>query len=196
MAEIRKVVAAAVGDHTESSEAELKAAARELIAQPLSEDKLAGVLLLSEHLLDHLGTDDLPMLHGWLAAGHLGDWNSCDWFSVKVLGRMLAHAADPQPLADALIAWTASEELWVRRAGLVAFVNLAPRGDAALDGLTRRVLEGAVRNVSDPRRFAQTSVGWVLRELSKARPDDVRAFLADHAEDMSTEARRAASSRL
>ena len=136
------------------------------------------------------------MLHGWPAAGHLGDWNSCDWFSVKVLGRKLAHAADPQPLADALIAWTASEELWVRRAGLVAFVNLAPRGDAALDGLTRRVLEGAVRNVSDPRRFAQTSVGWVLRELSKARPDDVRAFLADHAEDMSTEARRAASSRL
>ena len=155
MAEIRRVVAAAVGDHPESSEAELKAVACELVAQPLSEDKLAGVLLLSEHLLDHLGTDDLPMLHGWLAAGHLGDRNSCDWFLVKVLGRMLAHAADPQPLADALIAWTASEELWVRRAGLVAFVNLAPRGDAALDGLTRRVLEGAARNVSDPRRFAQ-----------------------------------------
>ena len=196
MGEIRKVVAAAVGDHPELSEAELKAAACQLIAQPLSEDKLAGVLLLSEHLLDHLGLDDLAMLHGLLAAGHLGDWNSCDWFSVKVLGRMLAGASDPQPLADVLIAWTASEELWVRRAGLVAFVNLAPRGDAALDGLTRRVLEGAARNVTDTRRFAQTSVGWVLRELSKARPDDVRAFLADHGEHMSAEARRAASSRL
>ncbi|HEV2057762.1 MAG TPA: DNA alkylation repair protein [Solirubrobacteraceae bacterium] len=196
MGEVRKVVAAFVDDHRDLTELELKALGCELIAQPLTEDKLAGVLLFSEHLIDRLGLDDLPLLRDLLAGGHLGDWNSCDWFCVKVLGRMLTRASDPQPLADELIAWTASEELWVRRAGLVAFVNLAPRGDAALDGLTRRLIEGAARNVADQRRFAQTSVGWVLRELSKSEPDAVRAFLADHGEAMSSEARRAASARL
>ena len=120
MGEVRKVVAAFVKEHPELAEAELKALACELIAQPLTEDKLAGVLLFSEHLLDHLGLDDLPMLRGLLDAGHLGDWSSCDWFCVKVLGRMLTRADDPQRLADELIGWTASEELWVRRAFLSA----------------------------------------------------------------------------
>ena len=196
MGEVRNVIADFVRDHPQLAEADLKALACELIAQPLTEDKLAGVLLFSEHFIDRLGLDDLPMLRGLLAADHLGDWNSCDWFCVKVLGRMLARSADPQRLADELISWTASDDLWVRRAGLVAFVNLAPRGDAALEGLTRRLIEGARRNVADRRRFAQTSVGWVLRELSKARPDEVRAFLAEHGDAMSAEARRAASARL
>ena len=196
MAEIRSVVGGFVDAHPELGEGELTTLACELIAQPLSEDKLAGILLLSEHLIGGLTLDDLPMLRGLLASGHLGDWSSCDWFCVKVLGRMLTRAEDPQPLADELIAWTASDDLWVRRAGLVAFVNLAPKGDAALDGLTRRLIEGARRNVADERRFAQTSVGWVLRELSKSAPDAVRAFVAEHGDRMSPEARRAASARL
>lgn len=196
MGEVRKVVADFVARHGALSAAELKGLASELAAQPLSEDKLAGVLLLSEHLIDRLGVDDLPMLRDLLAAGHLGDWNSCDWFCVKVLGRMLERADDPEKLADELIAWTRSDDLWVRRAGLVAFVNLARRGDAALPGLTRRLLEGAQRNAADPRRFVQTSVGWVLRELSRSRPDAVRGFIADHGGNLSAEARRAATAHL
>lgn len=196
MGEIRKIVAGFVKAHPDLHEAQLKVIACELVAQPMSEDKLAGVLLFSEHLISHLGPDDLPMLRGLLADGHLADWNSCDWFCVKVLGRMLDHGEDPQRLADELIAWTTSDDLWVKRAGLVAFVNLAPRGDAALEGLTRRLLEGARRNVDDARRFSQTSVGWVLRELSKSQPDQVRTFVNDHGDRMSAEARRAASARL
>ncbi|HEX2128230.1 MAG TPA: DNA alkylation repair protein [Solirubrobacterales bacterium] len=196
MGEIRRVVSAYVKGHEDLGDRELKALAYELIAQPLSEDKLAGILLLSEHLMDALDARDLPSFRSLLADGQLGDWNSCDWFCVKVLARMLERAEDPQAVAQALIAWTASDDLWVRRAGLVAFVNLAPRGDAALDGLASYVLEGAERNVKDARRFAQTSVGWVLRELSRAHPDAVRAFLDRHADEMSAEARRAASARL
>jgi 3-methyladenine DNA glycosylase AlkD len=196
MAEIRAVVDEFVRDHPDLTESELKAFAQELITQPMSEDKLAGVLLFSEHLMDHLGLADMPMLRRLLEDGHLADWGSCDWFCVKVLGRMLEHASDPRQLADQLIAWTTSDELWVRRAGLVAFVNLAPHGDARLAGLTARVIEGAQHNVADPRRFVQTSVGWVLRELSKSQPDEVRAFVAAHGDRMSSEARRAASARL
>ncbi len=67
MREVREVVAAFVATHPELAEAELKALACELITQPLSEDKLAGVLLLSEYLVDRLNLDDLPMLRGLLA---------------------------------------------------------------------------------------------------------------------------------
>ena len=49
MGEIRKAVDAFVSEHPELTEGELKALACELIAQALAEDKLAVVLLFSEH---------------------------------------------------------------------------------------------------------------------------------------------------
>jgi 3-methyladenine DNA glycosylase AlkD len=193
MADIR----AAVRDWLAADpEADPRAAAEELMRQPLSEDKLAGILILSEHLIDGLGPADLPGFRALLADGHLAGWNNCDWFCVKVLGRMLERSPERERIADELVEWTRDEDLWVRRAGLVAFVNLAPRGDAALPGLTRRVLDGAERNSRDGRRFAQTSVGWTLRELSKAAPDAVRHFLDEHGERLSAEARRAARAKL
>jgi 3-methyladenine DNA glycosylase AlkD len=188
MADVRDVVNAHVAAHGAG-----RPLAYALIAEPRTEDKLAGVLMLAEHLIDELTAGDLPALRGLLAADHLADWNSCDWFCVKVLGRMLERGADREQRADTVAGWTADRHLWVRRAGLVAFVNLAPKAD---DATARRILDGAVRNVADDRRFAQTSVGWVLRELSKARPDDVREFLAEHGSTMSAEARRAAGARL
>ena len=197
MPEVREVVRAALAGR-DLGPGELKALAHELMRQPLSEDRIAGILILSEHALDQLGPDDLPGFRDLLAGqdAPLGDWSSCDWFCVKVLGRMLERSPERPRIADELLAWTGSDDLWVRRAGLVAFVNLAPRGDAALPGLTGRVLAGAARNARDGRRFAQTSVGWTLRELSKAEPDAVRRFLDEHGERLSAEARRAAGAKL
>ena len=178
------------------SPAQLKALAYELIGQPYADDRNAGILVLSEHVLDELGLADLADFRRLFADGRLADWNSVDWFCVKVLGRMLERSPEAQAIADELVGWTASEELWLRRAGLVGFVNLAPKGDAALPGLTERALTGAARNVRDSRRFAQTSVGWVLRELSKAEPDAVREFVAEHEDALSTEARRMATAKI
>ena len=109
---------------------------------------------------------------------------------------MLERSADRERIADHVIEWTRCDELWVRRAGLVAFVNLAPRGDAALPRLTERVIAGAERNATDRRRFVQTSVGWVLRELSASAPEAVRRFLSERGDELSAEARRTASKKL
>ena len=196
MREIRSAVRQWLASQPELSAEEGKGLAVELMRQPLTEDKLAGMLILSEHLIEDLGPADLPVFHGLLADEHLGDWGACDWFCVKVLGRMLARSPDRERIADEVVEWTRSEKLWLRRAGLVAFVNLAPKGDAALPGLIARVIAGAERNAGDPRRFAQTSVGWVLRELSAAEPEAVGRFLAEHGDELSSEARRAASAKL
>ena len=196
MGEVRTAVRNWLAAQPDLSAAEKKELAHALMRQRLSEDKNAGILILSEHVLSDLGTGDLPAFRRLFEDGHLADWSSCDWFCVKVLGRMLRTSPGRERIADELIEWTKSDELWLRRAGLVAFVDLAPKGDAALPGLTKRVLTGAERNSRDTRRFAQTSVGWVLRELSKAEPDAVRAFLAEHGERLSTEARGAATAKL
>lgn len=196
MADVRAVVGEFVADHPETGTDERKALAAALVREPLSDDKRAGILLLAEHLLDELSLADLAVFEKLLAGDHLGDWDSCDWFCVKVLGQLLRRSPDAGRIADVLVAWTARDHLWLRRAGLVGFVTLAPKGDELLPGLTGRVLAGAANNVADPRRFAQTSVGWTLRELSEAQPREVAAFVARHGQSMSAEARRAATARL
>lgn len=67
----------------------------------LTEDKLAGMLLLA-------------------------DWNAVDWFCVRVLGPHIA--ASGETCATAVAGWVEETIMWQRRSALVAFVNLAPSG--------------------------------------------------------------------
>ena len=60
---------------------ERKRLALKLLAESYSEDKLAGVLLLGEHLLPEVNADDLPSFAAAFRSGHISDWNVCDWFS-------------------------------------------------------------------------------------------------------------------
>ena len=160
-----------------------------------TEDKLAGILLLAEHALHDLRIDHVPALSRPLVEGHIADWNTCDWYCVKVLGPMVEVAGDPRGVATAISSWRTGSTLWQRRAAAVSFVNLAPRGDAVFAGFTDLLISVCEANVADPTRWSQTSVGWLLRELSGAAPDRVRDFVAAHPE-MSPESSKAATARL
>lgn len=196
MADIRRVVNRLVGEHglADADAATWLAVARACFGQPLSEDKLGGVLLLAEHGLSTLRRRHVENLAAPLAAGHLADWNTCDWYCVKVLGPFVAAAPDPESRARAVAGWRDAPVLWQRRAAAVAFVDLA--GAAELfDGFTELLLDVCRTNVSDDTRWSQTSVGWLLRELSDRRPEDVQQFVDAHPQ-MRAESRRAATARL
>ena len=165
-------------------------------AEPHAEDKLAGVLALAEILADELRLEDVPRLARPFADGHIDDWSTCDWYCVKALGRFVERADDRRAAAEAIAAWRHSEPLWQRRAAAVSFVNHAPKGDAFFRGFVPLLLEVCEANVRDPARFSQTSVGWLLRELSHAEPEAVAAFVRAHRGGLSAEARRAATAKL
>lgn len=189
MAGVREVVHGwwaneSLGDLTVAAQTK---AALKLFEQEPTEDKLAGVLALSEILLPHLSKKNLPALARLFARGHIADWNLCDWFCVKVLGKMVEHAEDPFDLAEAISAWRTSKPLWQRRASCVAFVNHAKHGDARIPELPTLIVRNADALVRDPERFAQTGVGWVMRELSLADRERVVAFAEQHAGRMSRE---------
>ena len=99
---------------------------------------------------------------------------------------------DGRPMAEAIAGWSEATRLWQQRAGAVALAPLAPKGDGNFPNFTRLALGVCAANVRDSERFLQTSVGWLLRELSKAEPRAVERFVAEHAELMSREARRMA----
>jgi 3-methyladenine DNA glycosylase AlkD len=202
MAGIRASVRRVVAEHdlaTWSIE-DLLALAHRWFAGAASEDQLAAVLLLTEHAHARLRLEHADALAAPLAAGHVRDWNVTDWYATKALHAFLtgeddAGGEDLEARARALAAWTTAPTLWQRRAGLVAFVKLAPRGAACFDGFVPLVLDACANNLVHEGRFAHTGPGWVLRELSRAAPETVATFVEAHPE-MSAEARRMATARL
>ena len=115
---------------------------------------------------------------------------------MKVFGRFVASGEDRRRRAEAIAGWRSAATLWQRRAAAVSFVDVAPQGDRFFDGFTDLLLTVCESNVADPARFSQTSVGWLLRELSKGEPARMQEFVDAHGAAMSREALNAATTRL
>ncbi len=130
--------------------------------------------------------------------GALADWNIVDWYATKALNAYLTAGSAGPVAADraaVLVEWTGASGLWQRRAGLVAFVRTAGRPDRHFPGYTDLILTACAANLVDTDRFAHTGPGWVLRELSRARPELVAGFVDAHPE-LSAEGRRMATALL
>ena len=78
--------------------------------------------------------------------------------------------------------------MWRRRASVVAFVNLAKKGDRNFPGFTEMVLDNCSHLLGSQERFVQTGVGWVLRELSRWDKSRVVAFVEANLDRFSREA--------
>lgn len=169
---------------------EQKALALRLFEGTFCEDKLAGTLVLAEVLLRELTLGDVGALGALFDRGLIADWNTCDWFCVKVLGNRVACELPSRAVADEIASWRAARSLWQRRAANVAFVNLAKRGEANFDGFTKLMLDTCAVTIGSQERFAQTGVGWLLRELAAAERAAVLAFTDEHLGVMSREAVR------
>jgi 3-methyladenine DNA glycosylase AlkD len=127
-----------------------------------------GVLERERETLDHR---DLP----WLIAivRKSKSWAYVDWIAPKVIGDVIAR--DPRG-RKRLAVWAKDANFWVRRTALLAEHDAlrAGGGDFALwSRLAASILDERVF-------FIRKAIGWVLREVSKKRPELTYAFLAKH----------------
>jgi 3-methyladenine DNA glycosylase AlkD len=160
-----------------------------LLEEDYTEDKLAGVLFLQEiHLPEGVldWRSDLPRFARLFDEGYIRDWSICDWFCVKVLGPLVEQQG--VSCARAISEWREADSVWQRRASVVAFVNLARKGDKNLPGFTEMVLDNCNHLLGGQERFAQTGVGWVLRELSRSDQGRVIGFVEANLDRFSREA--------
>jgi 3-methyladenine DNA glycosylase AlkD len=160
-----------------------------LLEEDHTEDKLAGILFLQEILLPARALDwrsDLPRFVRLFDGGHIRDWNVCDWFCVKVLGPLVEQQGEG--CARAISGWREANSVWKRRASVVAFVNLASKGDRNFPGFTEMVFDNCSHLLGSQERFAQTGVGWILRELSRSDGSRVVGFIEANLERFSREA--------
>jgi 3-methyladenine DNA glycosylase AlkD len=160
-----------------------------LLEEDYSEDKLAGILFLQEILLPQSALDwrsDLIRFARLFDEGYICDWSTCDWFCVKVLGPLVEQQGEA--CARTISEWREANSVWQRRASVVAFANLASKGDQNFPGFTEMVLGSCSRLLGSQERFVQTGVGWVLRELSRSDQGRVIGFVEANLDRFSREA--------
>lgn len=98
------------------------------------------------------------------------------WDHVDEVAHRLADLLDSHPdeLPVELRVWADDEDLWIRRAAIIAQLQRRDRVD---HGLLSDVIEA---NLGDEEFFIRKAIGWALRDHARADPDWVRAFVDAH----------------
>ncbi len=124
----------------------------------------------------------VPQFDAWAIADHV------------CIAAQKRITADPSRL-DTVEGWTTSENMWARRAALVATLPFTKQNfpkDFEL-AIRDRVLGWAASYCDDRDWFIQKAVAWWLRDLSKHDPARTENFLAEHGDRLKSFARKEAA---
>ena len=124
----------------------------------------------------------VPQFDAWAIADHV------------CIAAQKRITADPARI-DTVEGWTQSENMWTRRAALVATLPFTKQNfpkDFEL-AIRDRVLTWAAAYCDDKDWFIQKAVAWWLRDLSKHDPARTAAFLEEHGPRMKAFARKEAA---
>jgi 3-methyladenine DNA glycosylase AlkD len=139
-----------------------------LWSKPVHERRIASVMFL-ERFGALLNADDLPLTERLLRESKT--WALVDGLAGDVVGDLLKD--DPVGVSAVMDRWAIDDDFWIRRASLLA--ELWPiRDGAPLD----RFLARADGMLDEKEFFIRKAIGWVLREASKKRPDQVASWVA------------------
>ncbi len=98
-------------------------------------------------------------------------WALVDALAAHVAGSLVERFPE---LADELDRWARDPEFWVRRAAMLALLLPLRRGGGEFERFAR----WADAMLEEREFFIRKAIGWVLREVSKKRPELVARWLA------------------
>jgi len=155
---------------------------------------------LPEREFQYVAVDLLVKYHRQLGTGSVDHllklvqrkpwWDTVDGLA-GVVGDVLLRARPGQPDAQrAMDACLRDPSLWVRRVAMLHQLGWKTHADEV------RLLHYALALASEPDFFIRKAIGWALRDYARTRPEAVRAFLAQHAQRLSSLTRREAGKHL
>src|SRR5207248_10692069 len=173
---IRATVREFCDAHTDLTRADLRAIARSLYATDVHELRAAaiGVLERERALLDDR---DMPWLIALVRKSK--SWAYVDWIAPKVMGDIIVR--DPRA-RKRLAVWAKDDDFWVRRAALLAEHDALRAGEGDFVLWSRL----AASMLDEREFFIRKAIGWVLREVSKKRPELSYQFLRKNRERVSS----------
>jgi len=173
---LRAVARAFLADHPETDRTSLVELVGALWQRPVFELRAVAVALLERRTHD-LSIGDLQLVEELVRRSQT--WALVDWLSTKVAAPVVER--EPETAAAVLERWSRDEDFWVRRASMLALLPAlrAGGGDFGL------FASFASRMVGEKEFFIRKAIGWVLRDVSKKRPELAYGFLLEHVNEVS-----------
>lgn len=131
------------------------------------DEKRLGLRILQFHP-EYLDFSVMPVLENMLATST--GWDFVDDISIHLVGAVLEK---DKKVYGYLKKWSASDNFWMRRASMISQVLLfrQNKGDKKLFfGFAGKMLH-------EKEFFIRKAIGWCVREISKASPDEAFDFL-------------------
>lgn len=150
------------------------------------EHRMMAALLLAERV-DLLEPRDIGLVERLLRDSRT--WALVDLLAPHVAGPLIEQHPDLVPSLDA---WADDDDVWLRRASLLAELVPLREGRGDFDRFARH----ADPMLEEKEFFVRKAIGWVLRDTSRKRPDLVRDWVAPRAHRMSGVTIREAVKRL
>ncbi len=122
-----------------------------------------------------------PIVRGWIE--RVDNWAHCDELGSLYSWILAKQQGDVYPQ---LVQWNATTDLWKRRISIVSLIHYSGKG--AMFMPIELVLPLVSNCLDDDRSYVQKAVGWVLRETGNAHPDQVRRYLEEHIDVLSSTA--------
>ena len=111
-------------------------------------------------------------------------WDLVDGLATHEIGELLRRF--PDPMRATLLAWSKGADPWLRRTSIICQVSFKGATD-------RQLLYAYIEpSIGERGFFLRKAIGWALRELAKAAPDEVRQYVAEHETRLSGLSRREA----
>jgi 3-methyladenine DNA glycosylase AlkD len=169
--QLRTIIRGFTKAHPEITHADLVALVDALWEKPVHESRALAVMLL-ESYIDLLKKSDLRLVERLIRESKT--WALVDFLAPNVAGRLVE--ANPG-LEESLDRWAKDTDFWVRRAALLALLKPLRRGEGDFERFARY----ADAMLEEREFFIRKAIGWVLREVSKKRPELVYDWLLPRA---------------
>jgi 3-methyladenine DNA glycosylase AlkD len=168
--DIRRITRAAASAHPDLTHDDLRELVATLWARPIHDCRMAAIMLL-RFRPDLLQLDDLGTVESMIRDSRT--WAYVDDLAGTVAADLVLRYPDALHRLDA---WAVDPNFWIRRSALLALIEPLKRG-APFD----RFGAYADSMLEDKEFFIRKAIGWVLRETSKRRSDEVFAWLLPRA---------------
>ncbi len=167
MPEMRRQMKAFLRDHRDLSADDLVALVENLWERPIHSTRTCAVELLKQRSSD-LSPDHVNLIERMIRESFT--WAYVDTLSGNIAASLVRRFPE---LLITLDRWSKDESFWVRRASMLSL----PLPSSADDGEFGRFTRYADSMLEEKEFFIRKAIGWILREVSKKRPELVVGFL-------------------
>lgn len=168
---IRKVSKAFNRAHPDIGREGLIALVDELWSRAIHETRMAAIELLNDRM-KILIAEDVLLIEKLIDQSHT--WAYVDNLSATTMGGLVERFPE---ISDTLDQWAKHENFWLRRSAMLTLLGPLRRGGGDFDRFGRY----ADSMLHEKEFFIRKAIGWVLREISKKRPELVFEWLMPRA---------------